>query len=107
MTAFSYALAEWREWREARPHTGLLVASLVLAVSASLLWLGPFALSLALPAVALAWVADRLGSRAAAHALLQGLQGWERLGDWPTRFWTGYFLVVRARRRGTAAPPPA
>ena len=54
MTAFSYALAEWREWREARPHTGLLVASLVLAVSASLLWLGPFALSLALPAVALA-----------------------------------------------------
>lgn len=54
MTAFSYALAEWREWRDSRPHPGLLVAALVLAGSASLMWLGPFALSLALPAEALA-----------------------------------------------------
>jgi len=57
MTAFTYAVAEWREWRDARPHPGLLVASLVLAGSASFLWLGPFALSLALPAsaIALGW----------------------------------------------------
>ena len=57
MTAFTYAVAEWREWRDARPHPGLLVAALALAGSASFLWLGPFALSLALPAgaVALGW----------------------------------------------------
>lgn len=75
MTAFSYALAEWREWRDARPHQGLLVAGLALAASASLLWLGPFALSLALPAEALAlgWAAGgRYGPGGRFRKLLLG-----------------------------------
>jgi hypothetical protein len=75
MTAFSYAVAEWREWRDARPHPGLLVAALILAGSASFLWLGPFALSLSLPAAALAlgWAGGgRYGSGARFRKLLLG-----------------------------------
>jgi SAM-dependent methyltransferase len=81
--------------------------ALVEAAGLEVLELGTLMHAPRLPAVALAGVVDRLGSRAAARALLRGLQAWERLGGWPTRFLTGYFLVVRARRRGTAAPPPA
>ena len=75
MTAFPYALAEWREWRDARSHAGLLVAALVLAGSASFLWLGPFALSLALPAdaIALGWAGGgRYGPGGRFRKLLLG-----------------------------------
>lgn len=75
MTAFSYAVAEWREWRDARPHPGLLVAALVLAASASFVWLGPFALSLALPAaaIALGWAGGgRYGTGRRFRKLLLG-----------------------------------
>ena len=33
-----------------------------------------------------------------AEVVRDGLEAWERLGRWPTRYLTGYFLVLRARR---------
>lgn len=106
MTAFSYAVAEWREWRDARPHPGLLVAALVLAGSASFLWLGPFALSLALPAeaIALGWAGGgRYGQGGRFRKLLLGS------GIAPDAGAAGKALeaVAEAAWTGLALSPPA
>jgi len=49
-------------------------------------------------AVALARLLDGAGSVRSRAVFFTCLQAWERLGRWPTRFLTGYFLTLRARR---------
>lgn len=44
-------------------------------------------------------VLDRVAGARARQAFFACLLAWERLGRWPTRFRTGYFLTLRARRR--------
>jgi SAM-dependent methyltransferase len=51
-----------------------------------------------LPAVWLARVIERLGSPAARERFVRTMIGLDRLGRLPTRYLTGYFLVVRARK---------
>jgi SAM-dependent methyltransferase len=51
-----------------------------------------------LPAVWLAAALDRLGSASARERFVRGMIGLDRLGRLPTRYLTGYFLVVRARK---------
>ncbi|MEO5700699.1 MAG: class I SAM-dependent methyltransferase [Casimicrobiaceae bacterium] len=52
-----------------------------------------------LPAVARATRLQRHGSALAASRFLQRLDRWEWLGRLPTRFFTGYFVAVLARKR--------
>jgi len=106
VTAFSYAVAEWREWRDARTHPGLLVAALVLAGSASLLWLGPFALSLALPAeaIALGWAGGgRYGIGGRFRKLLLGSGIKPNAGAWGKAL----EAAAEAAWTGLALSPPA
>jgi len=106
VTAFSYALAEWREWRDARPHPGLLVAALVLAGSASFLWLGPFALSLALPAeaIALGWAGGgRYGIGGRFRKLLLG----SGIGPDAGALGKALEAIAEAAWTGLALSPPA
>lgn len=49
-------------------------------------------------AVALANLVDRLGSESIRHRFLGFLLGFERLARWPTRYLTGYFVAISARR---------
>lgn len=51
-----------------------------------------------LPAVALARLLAAQDGPWLRRWLFGGLGAWERLGRWPTRFLTGYFLTLRARR---------
>jgi len=53
MTAFVYALAEWRTWRAERRQVGLLVGVVAASVSICFDWLGAWCLSVALPATVL------------------------------------------------------
>ena len=57
------------------------------------------------PAVLGANGLDRLGLPGARAAFLSFLLAWERLAKWPTRYLTGYFVVVVAERpEGGQAP---
>ena len=56
-------------------------------------------------AVALAKLVDRLGSDAIRRGFLRCLLVFERWSHWPTRFLTGYFVAVHARRAAGGAPP--
>ena len=49
-------------------------------------------------AVRLARLLDRVEDTRMRRVFFAGLEAWERLGRWPTRYLTGYFLVLRARR---------
>lgn len=51
-----------------------------------------------LPAVWLARAIERLGSASARERFVNAMIGLDRLGRLPTRYLTGYFLVVRARK---------
>ena len=51
-----------------------------------------------LPAVWLARAIERFGAPSAHEAFVRGMIGLDRLGRFPTRYLTGYFLVVRARK---------
>ena len=55
-------------------------------------------------AVALANLVDRLGSDAIRRRFLACLLAFERLAQLPTRFLTGYFVAVRARRPASDSP---
>jgi SAM-dependent methyltransferase len=50
------------------------------------------------PAIWLAGLAERRGWRWLSAALARGLPGFEVLERWPTRYWTGYYLAVVARK---------
>ena len=50
------------------------------------------------PAVALAGLLDRCAGSAVRQAYLRFLAAFEALGRWPTRYLTGYFVAVRARK---------
>jgi SAM-dependent methyltransferase len=45
-------------------------------------------------AVAIANLLDRWSSERARQRFLRALLSWERLGDWPTRHLTGYYITV-------------
>lgn len=49
-------------------------------------------------AVARAGAVQKSGDAEAQNRFLERLQRWERLGQWPSRYFTGYFVAVRARR---------
>lgn len=49
-------------------------------------------------AVARASAVLRKGDVEAEKRFLTRLQGWERFRNWPTRYFTGYYVAVRARR---------
>lgn len=49
-------------------------------------------------AVTVARVLDRIGSARARARFFRCLQAFEILGRWPSRYLTGYFLTLRARR---------
>jgi SAM-dependent methyltransferase len=51
------------------------------------------------PAVAIANILDRVGTPNAGEAFLRALDAFEVMSRWPTRYLSGYFLTVRARRR--------
>jgi SAM-dependent methyltransferase len=51
-----------------------------------------------LPAVWLARAIERFGGRATRERFVRAMIGMDRLGRFPTRYLTGYFLVVRARK---------
>jgi SAM-dependent methyltransferase len=51
-----------------------------------------------LPAVVVARQARRDGTPARRARLLSRLAGWERLARWPTRYLTGYYVAITARR---------
>ena len=51
-----------------------------------------------MPAVALSHVVEALGSAGVADGYVRGLMAFERLGSLPTRYATGYFVVVVADR---------
>jgi SAM-dependent methyltransferase len=53
-------------------------------------------------AVAAASLVARRESPRARSRLLAGLMRFERIGEWPTRFLTGYYVAVVARRRAAA-----
>ncbi len=55
-------------------------------------------------AVALANLVDRLDSNAVRRGFLGCLGAFEHLSQWPTRFLTGYFVAIRARRAADGAP---
>lgn len=61
------------------------------------------------PAIALARHAERRSSPDAGERFLRAASRWERLAGWPTRFLTGYFVGVRARRTSSPAhlAPPS
>jgi SAM-dependent methyltransferase len=50
-------------------------------------------------AVALARRADRRSTPQARTRLLNAASRWERLAGWPTRYLTGYFVGIHARKR--------
>ena len=50
-------------------------------------------------AVAAAALLDRFGSSRAQQRYLRGLMPFEQLAGWPTRFLTGYFTAIAARKR--------
>jgi SAM-dependent methyltransferase len=55
------------------------------------------------PRVIAVWIArwlQRSASTAWQRRYLSGLTAFERLAGWPTRYLTGYYVAVRARRRG-------
>jgi SAM-dependent methyltransferase len=49
--------------------------------------------------VALARRCERQGTPQARTRFLRGSQRWERLARWPTRYLTGYFVAINARKR--------
>ena len=49
--------------------------------------------------VPLTRIAERYGGPAMQRGLLRLLAGFERAGNWPTKFRTGYFLCARAVKR--------
>lgn len=53
------------------------------------------------PRVLAVWLARRLAGASAARQqrFRAWLAGWECLERWPTRYWTGNFVAVRARKR--------
>jgi SAM-dependent methyltransferase len=58
-----------------------------------------------LPAVLAAQALDRFGSERLKGLFLRTLTWWEALGALPTRYWTGYFLVMKAVRPRRPAMP--
>jgi SAM-dependent methyltransferase len=48
---------------------------------------------------------ERRGSAAAQERLLRLLRGFEGLERWPTRFLTGYYVAVSARKPASGTPP--
>lgn len=48
--------------------------------------------------VARAAAVQKSGDADAQNRFLRRLQGWERLGQWPSRYFTGYFVAIRAKR---------
>lgn len=59
-----------------------------------------------LPAVLAAQALDRFGSERLNAVFLNSLMWWESLARWPTRYRTGYFLTLKARRHEGPAPSP-
>jgi SAM-dependent methyltransferase len=57
-----------------------------------------------LPAVLAAQALDRFGSERLKALFLRILTWWESLGGLPTRYWTGYFLALKAVRPAQLAP---
>lgn|GEM_PF-176139 len=49
-------------------------------------------------AVKRARAVEQSGDATRREAFLKGLMKWERLARWPTRWWTGYFVAIRAVR---------
>lgn len=49
-------------------------------------------------AVSRASAIGRKGGEVKQERFLQKLHGWERLRQWPSRYFTGYFVAVKARR---------
>jgi SAM-dependent methyltransferase len=80
----TYGLAEGRRHLEA---LGLVVTDVAAVAHA------PRA-----PAIAIAALASRLGSRGLADRLARTLAMFEALGRWPTRYRTGYYLAFRAEK---------
>lgn len=62
-----------------------------------------------LPAVWLISALERLGWRWPNGKMLRLLESCEKLRKWPTRYWTGYYVAyrVRKRRHENAGPEPA
>lgn len=56
------------------------------------------------PAVALAGVVGRRGGRRAKASFLRALNALELLSDWPTRFLTGHYVAIRARKPTSLTP---
>ncbi|MGH7314734.1 MAG: GNAT family N-acetyltransferase [Candidatus Rokuibacteriota bacterium] len=57
------------------------------------------------PAIWLAALAGRRRWRWMAAGLERALWSFEALGRWPTRYRTGYYLALRAEKRGSEVPP--
>jgi hypothetical protein len=49
--------------------------------------------------VALARRCERRGTPEATARFLRAALRWERLASWPTRYLTGYFVGIHARKR--------
>jgi SAM-dependent methyltransferase len=56
-----------------------------------------------LPAIRLAAAKERRGN-VSGESFIRGAMGWERLADWPTRYWTGYFVAASAIRADPDRP---
>jgi SAM-dependent methyltransferase len=56
-------------------------------------------------AVQLSSLLERRGTAAAQERLLRLLRGFEGLERWPTRFLTGYYVAVSARKPASDVPP--
>jgi hypothetical protein len=58
------------------------------------------------PAIWLVALAERLNAARSQRLLGRALTAFERLGHWPTRYRTGYYLVFRATKGGSPPPSP-
>jgi SAM-dependent methyltransferase/ribosomal protein S18 acetylase RimI-like enzyme len=58
------------------------------------------------PAIGLVALAERLHAARLQHLLGRALTACEWLGQWPTRYRTGYYLVFRAQKGGSPPPLP-
>lgn len=57
------------------------------------------------PAIWLVMLAERIGWRSLSSIIARFLDRFESLEHWPTRYQTGYYLALRAEKRGGADRP--